>query len=50
MKFVAVEGPMMKWLESLGYERFDPYQFDGQMVQSVLHFLGAATAVDTISE
>jgi Sensors of blue-light using FAD len=42
MKFVAVEGPMMKWLESLGYERFDPYQFDGPMVEKVLDMLGAA--------
>jgi Sensors of blue-light using FAD len=45
MKYVAVEGPMMKWLESLGYERFDPYRFDAQMVENVLHFLGAAVVV-----
>jgi Sensors of blue-light using FAD len=42
MKFVAVQCPMMKWLESLGYERFDPYQFDGQMIDRVLNFLGSA--------
>ena len=42
MKFVAVEGPMMKWLDSLGYKRFDPYQFDSKMVENVLNFLGAA--------
>jgi Sensors of blue-light using FAD len=41
MKFVAVESPMMKWLESLGYEGFNPYLFDGQMVEKVLQFLGA---------
>jgi Sensors of blue-light using FAD len=41
MKFVGVEGPMMKWLDSLGYKRFDPYQFDSQMVEKVLNFLGA---------
>jgi Sensors of blue-light using FAD len=45
MKFVAVQGPMMKWLESLGYERFDPYQFDQQMVARVLNFLGSVEAV-----
>ncbi|MEO5658916.1 MAG: BLUF domain-containing protein [Polaromonas sp.] len=45
MKFVAVEGPMMKWLESLGYERFDPYQFDRPMVQLVLDFLGSVENV-----
>ena len=41
MKFVAVKGPMMKWLESQGYERFDPYQFDGQMIDRVMNFLGS---------
>ena len=41
MKFVAVAGPMMKWLESLGYERFDPFQFDAPMVERVLNFLGS---------
>ena len=50
MKFVAIEAPLTKLLESRGYKRFDPYQFDDQMDESVLHFLGAATAVDTISE
>jgi hypothetical protein len=45
MKFVAVQGPMMKWLESLGYERFDPYQFDAPMVGRVLNFLGSVEAV-----
>jgi hypothetical protein len=45
MKFVAVHGPMMKWLESLGYERFDPYQFDEQMVGRVLNFLGSVEHV-----
>jgi Sensors of blue-light using FAD len=39
MKYVAVQGPMMKWLESLGYDRFDPYQFDEPMVSRVLDFL-----------
>jgi hypothetical protein len=41
MKFVAVQAPMMKWLESLGYQRFDPYQFDEAMVGRVLNFLGS---------
>jgi hypothetical protein len=45
MKFVALEGPMMKWLESLGYERFDPYQFDAPMVNRVLNFLGSVEHV-----
>jgi Sensors of blue-light using FAD len=41
MKFVAVEGPMMKWIESLGFDRFDPYQFDGPMIDRVFNFLGS---------
>lgn len=45
MKFVAVKGPMMKWLESLGYQRFDPFQFDGQMVDRVLNFLSSIETV-----
>ena len=45
MKFVAVHGPMMTWLESLGYERFDPYQFDEPMVRRVLNFLGSVEGV-----
>lgn len=45
MKFVAVAGPMMKWLESLGYERFDPFQFDAPMVERVLNFLGSVENV-----
>lgn len=45
MKFVAVKGPMMKWLESLGYERFDPFQFDEPMVGRVLNFLGSVETV-----
>ena len=44
MKYVAVEGPMMKWLELQGYKRFDPYQFDDLMVEKVLNFLGGAVA------
>jgi Sensors of blue-light using FAD len=48
MKFVAIEEPMTKLLASRGYQRFDPYQFDEQMVESVLHFLG--TAVQQRSE
>ena len=42
MKFVAIEEPMTKLLASRGYKRFDPYQFDEQMVESVLHFLVSA--------
>lgn len=45
MKFVALKGPLMKWLESLGYERFDPFQFDEPMVGRVLNFLGSVEAV-----
>jgi Sensors of blue-light using FAD len=45
MKFVAVESPMMKWLDSLGYEGFNPYLFNGQMVEKVLQFLGATHGV-----
>jgi hypothetical protein len=44
MKFVAIEEPMTELLKSRGYKQFDPYQFDGPMVESVLHFLGSATA------
>jgi hypothetical protein len=45
MKFVAVEGPLMKWLASLGYERFDPYQFDETMVARLLNFLRSVEPV-----
>jgi hypothetical protein len=45
MKFVAVKGPLMKWLESLGYERFDPFQFDRQMIDQLLNFLGSVEPV-----
>lgn len=45
MKFVAVKGPMRKWLESLGYERFDPFQFDRPMIDQVLDFLASVEQV-----
>jgi Sensors of blue-light using FAD len=45
MKFVALEDSMMQWLELQGYQRFDPYQFDGQTIDRLLNFLGSAEAV-----
>ena len=48
MKFVAVKGPMREWLESLGYERFDPFQFDRTMIELVLNFLALVEHVPDI--
>lgn len=48
MKFVPLEGSMTRLLQSRGYTRFDPYLFDGEMVDSVLAFLGSATVADSL--
>jgi len=45
MKFVAIQSPMMQWLQAQGHGRFDPYRFDEKTVERVLQFLGAADAV-----
>jgi hypothetical protein len=50
MKFVAIEAPFTELLEARKYSRFDPYQFDDQMNESVLNFLGTAIGVDATSE
>ncbi len=47
MKFVAIEESMTKLLESRGFQRFDPYRFDGPMVESVLNLLGSAAVAQS---
>jgi Sensors of blue-light using FAD len=47
MKFVPLEEPMTRLLQSRGYKSFDPFRFDGEMVKSVLAFLGSATVADS---
>ena len=47
MKFVPLEEPMTRLLQSRGYKSFDPYRFDGEMVKCILAFLGSATVADS---